>query len=338
MRRRLSAILLVALLAAPGTWLRTPPRPAIERPANGYWDLLLQPITVKADDIGEARLAGAWVLESEYPGFGGYSALVTLGDGLRLAGSDMGRMLVFAPPGNPPGRAVMDQFASRPQPDKHLVDIEGMTRDPVSGRIWVAYEGRNAIERFEPEMIGSGTVRPQAMAGWPGNTGPETLLRLTDGRFIVLSESRLGWLGGGHPALLFPGDPVEGGEPMPFVFETGEGFRPVDAAQLPDGRVAVLLRRFDWILPEFNTRVVIADPGEIRQDRPWRGRPIATIDRSGPSENYEGIAAEELAGGVVRLWLISDHNRSDIQRTQLLELHWGPNGKRPRGSPARPLD
>lgn len=336
--RRLIAIFLVALLAAPGTWLRSPPPPAVERPSPGGWDLVLEPLRIANPEVGEARIVGAWVLDSAYPGFGGYSALVSLGGGRLFAASDTGRMLAFAPPGSAPTAPEMERFADRWQPNKFLVDIEGMTREPDSGRIWIAYEGSNAIERFERDFTGAKRIRPAAMREWPGNTGPETLLRLADGRFLVISESRGGWFGGAHPALLFPSDPVEGAEPIRFAFDSSDGFRPVDAAELPDGRVALLLRRFDWLPPGFKTRVIVADPAKIREGAGWTGRSIAEISAGGPVENYEGIAAEPLADGAVRLWLISDDNRSVFQRSQLLELRWDPQREGPRGQPARPFD
>lgn len=322
--RRLIAIVVVALLAAPGTWLRSPPPPAVERTSPEGWSLVFQPLQVDQRQTGEARIAGGWVLESDYPGFGSYSALVTLGEGRLFAGSDTGGMLGFAAPGSRSERPQMGRFAGRRQPNKYLADIEGMTRDPVTGRVWVSYEGRNAIERFEPGFTGARQVRPVAMRDWPGNTGPETLLRLSDGRFLVLSEARSRWFGSEHPALLFPSDPVEGAAPIQFAFESSDGFRPVDAAELPDGRVALLMRRFDWLPPGFQTRVLIADPAEIRPGGRWTARTIAAIDMSGPAENYEGLAVEPLSGEAVRLWLISDANRSAIQRTQLLALDWRP--------------
>lgn len=339
--RRLIAILVVALLAAPGLWWRSPPPPppAIDRPVPAReWDLVLEPLALAGRSAGQADVVEAWALRSGYPGFGGYSSLARLGDGRLLAASDTGRMLAFAPPGAPPGPARMGPFAGRWEPNKFLVDIEAVTRDPVSGRIWVAYEGSNAIERFEPGLTDGKRLRPIAMHGWPGNSGPETLLRLADGRFLAISEGRAGWRGAAHPALLFPSDPVEGAEPIGFAFDAPDGFRPVDAAQLPDGRVLVLLRRFDWLPPGFKTRVLVADPAEIREGGTWHGQPIAAIQAPSPAENYEGLAVEPDTGGAVRLWLISDDNRSVFQRTQLLALRWHPDNKKARGNPARPAN
>lgn len=324
--RRLLAILLIAALAAPGLWWRSPPPPVYDPtlPSDG-WRLSLARLATPSATVGEAEVVGAWAMTSDYRGFGAYSTLTRLDNGRLLAASDTGRMLAFSPPGTPPSRPVMDFFAGRFEPNKYVVDIEAITRDPATGRLWAAYEGLNAIERFEADFTGAKRVRPAAMRAWPGNTGPEGLLRLADGRFLVVSEAHEGMFGGGFSALLFPSDPVEGAEPMRFEFVGPAGFRPVDAAQLPDGRVLILLRRFDWFPPGFENRIVVADPSEIRAGVTWRGREIAAIAAPLPTENYEGLAAEPLPSGAVRLWLISDDNRSVLQRTLLMELRWKPD-------------
>ena len=264
-------------------------------------------------------------MESDYPAFGAYSALVALDDRRLLAASDTGRMLVFSPPGAPPSRPNMGLFAGRFEPNKYLVDIEASTRDPATGRIWIAYEGRNAIERFDEGFANPVRVRPPAMRDWPSNTGPEGMLRLSDGRFIVLSEARSRFFGGDFAALLFPSDPVEGAVPIRFELSTADGFRPVDMAQAPGGKILILLRRFGWFPPGFENRILLADPEEIREGGVWSGRQIAAIARPTPTENYEGIATEPLSGGAVRIWLISDDNRSALQRTQLMALRWEPS-------------
>jgi hypothetical protein len=324
--RRLIAILLVALLAAPGTWVRSPPPPMPDvAPPDGRWPARFEPIDRVRAHAGETEIVGAWWVTSPYPGFGSFSALVSLGGDRLLAASDAGRMFAFSAPGAAQAPPRMDFFAGRSEPNKFLVDIEALTRNPRSGQIWAAYEGANSIERFGAGFRSTGLVRPAAMRGWPGNTGPETLLRLADGRFLVISEAHASWRGGPFTALLFPGDPVDGAEPVEFRFEGIGRLRPVDAAQLPDGRVLVLLRSFHVFPPGFENRIVVADPAEIAAGRVWRGREIAAIGAPLPSDNFEGLAITPAADGKIDLWLISDDNFSVIQRTLVLQLRWEPD-------------
>jgi hypothetical protein len=331
--RPIVAILLVALLAAPGTWVREPP----PGPPDYRQRMSLTPLPLPVRRAGALEVIGAWLLRSRHPGFGSFSAMVPLGDGRLLAASDTGHMAAFAEPGRPAAPPQLGWFAGRREPNKFLVDIEGMTRDPATGRIWVSYEGANAIERFERDFTGARCVSPAAMRGWPSNTGPETLVRLADGRFIVISEARADWSGNAHPALLFARDPVEGGEPTRFLFAAPAPFRPVDAALLPDGRVLILLRTWDWLPPGFRTRLVVADPAQIAPDGVWRGTEIARIEAPLPEDNYEGIAVEDAGGGAVDVWLVSDDNDSPWQRELLLHLRWPHAYEKARGIAAGPV-
>lgn len=318
--RRLLAIMAVALLAAPGTWWRAPP----PGPPNRTERINFVPLAVARDRVGAARLLGAWRLDSPYTGFGSFSAMVPLGNGRLLAASDTGRAIEFGEPGGPPQPVSIGWFAGRKQPNKYVVDIEAMTRDPKTGRLWVAYEGSNAIERLEPDFTGSRRAHPAGMRDWIGNTGPETMVRLSDGRFIVISEGRGGLSETGYPGLLFAGDPTDGGPATAFHLATRDGFRPVDAALLPDGRVLLLLRRLKWFPPGFASKLIVADPADIRAGQAWSGHEIATIAAPLPSENYEGLAVDEARGdgGAVDIWLISDDNLNPWQRTLLLHLRW----------------
>jgi hypothetical protein len=289
-----------------------------------------QPLTIRPLALPEngrlapgLTVAGVWRLDSSSEDFGGYSALLTLPGGELLALSDRGRLLRFSPPDMRPSTPRMRPIGAADDRDKRLFDIESATRDPASGAIWLGYEGRNAIRRFDAGLTAYREVRPVEMRRWPSNRGPESLLRLRDGRFIVLSEA----LGAGQPpfseGLLFPGDPIEGAAATVFRFAPPAGFRPTDIAQLPDGRVVILLRRLVLAWPPVSSRLVVADPRSIRSGEAWRWRALAEISAPLPNENYEGLAIEPRADGAVRLWLISDNNSSVLlQRTLLLALDW----------------
>lgn len=285
--------------------------------------------------MGQMRFLGAWELRSSNAHFHGYSALAFLGDGTLLALSDRGRKLLFPAPGRS-GVVAMGRFSAPAHgDDKRLADIEAVTRDPRTGRLWVAYEDSNLIERHEP---GGAVERadPAAMRNWPSNAGPEAMVRLEDGRFIVLSEGRVNWTGDETHGLLFPDDPVDGAEPVRFLFAPPQGSRPVDMAQLPDGRVLVLTRTIEWgFPPRFSSKLVIADPAQIAEGATWRGNVVAEIAAPLPTENYEGLALARGADGETIAWVISDDNQSIFQRTLLLKLAWRANEKA-RGSSRAP--
>jgi hypothetical protein len=321
----------VAVGLAP-VWVRSPrpPESSDERQV-----LNVTRLAVPAADPGEAEILGAWRLDSTNRHFGSYSALVALGDGSLLAASDSGRRLRFTPPGRRGAPPLFDFFADVEFGQKRAADIEAMTRDPATGRIWVAYEYTNRIERLDTRLQPEGRIAPPAMRSWGSNSGPEAMVRLADGRFVVLAEIG-SWFGRDSPGLLFPRDPLEGDAPIEFRFRPPNGFSPVDMALLPDGRVLVLLRELLWQLPPgFASKLVVADPAAIRAGTDWTGEEIAQIRAPLPSENYEGLAVEPGPEGSVVLWLISDDNNATFQETRLLKLAWRPNEKA-RGSPRAP--
>jgi hypothetical protein len=322
--RRLAPLTIVALGLAPGTWVRTPPTQfADERPL-----LLSTPLPLPDLGRSDLRVAGAWALSSTNHHFGGYSALAVLPDGNVLAVSDRGRRLGFTPPDRPGHVVSFDYLGTARSGAKAGVDSEALTFDPASGRLWVAYENRNMIVRYDARFRREAAVRPAAMHDWPLNSGPEAMVRLADGRFVVLAEGSPDWFDSDFPALLFPSDPVHGAAPERFRFKPPRGYRPVDAAALPDGRVLILLRRVHWTLPPgFTGKLMIADPATIRPRERWRAEPVADLAEPLPTDNFEGLAVEPGPQGSVILWLISDDNTSAFQRTLLLKLIWRPDAK-----------
>lgn len=327
-RRRLARLVLllgVAIGVAPGTWWRSPYG---GEHVDDRAILTVEPVPFPRGRFGEVTIAGAWRLSSPNSHFSSYSALLAMDDGTLLAVSDWGRMLKMTAPDSPHRTAPrFGYFATLEEGDKHFRDIEAVTRDPATGRIWGAYENSNLIERYDAGLRRAGRVAPAAMQGWPTNTGPESIVRLRDGRFVILSEGSTDWFAANLPALIFPGDPVEGAEPRAFRYRPPESYRPVDTALLPDGRVLILLRRLILGLPpRFESKLVVADPAEIRLGERWRGREIAHFAEPAPTDNYEGVAVGGRENGALVLWLISDDNKATFQRTLLLKLLWRPGG------------
>lgn len=321
MKRRLLALVAVAVLLAPGTWLRSPvPAPVTDA------GIEIHALRFGSTRLGALSVMGVWHLRSKHALFGSYSGLAALGEGRFLAASDRGATLRFAIGGGHPGSFALSRFgAGGPGelPDKHSVDIEALARDPATGRIWAAFEGSNAIERREADLSRPVRVRPRAMAQWSGNSGPEAMARLADGRFVVLGEGATGWMGKEFPGLVFRGDPTAGGEPLAFTFRAPDGFRPTDMAPLPDGRVLLLVRRIaiGW-RPYFETALLVADPGRIAAGQSWTGTELARFKPPFPADNFEGLAVDPAAGFPVVITMISDDNRAIYQRTLLLRFSW----------------
>ncbi len=314
MRRLLIVLLLCGL--APGLWLRTQlPRPNHDQRIA----MRMLPLADSCCQIGPFRLNAVWQLTSSNEYFGGYSGLVRIAPGRLVAFSDRGFFLDFPDPQPGISAVRIGSTISNAQKLKDNRDVEAASYDPVSRQLWLALEGRNAIARHGADLTRLAMIQPLAMKGWPLNKGPEAMVRLRDGRFIVLGEAFSGWNENSrHPALLFPGYPTAGAAPMAFTFAGAAGYRPTDMAQLPDGRVLVVMRRLLWPFPVRTAgRIVLADPDEIAPGRVWHSRQIASLDAPLPIDNFEAITIDQAADGTITVWLMSDDNDAASQRTLL---------------------
>jgi Esterase-like activity of phytase len=313
------AVLILGLGLLAGVWWRSEgPPPSREAKLA----LLPYPALPGCCETGPLKLIGAWQLKSPHEDFGGYSALVRVAPGRLLALSDRGFTLEFSEPG---ALALQPRFGAIVADTKALKanrDVEAATLDPDKGLMWIAQESRNAIERHR---LGSGREafrEISEMRDWSRNAGPEAMVRLRDGRFVVLCECNTGWFASGkHPALLFGSDPAAGGAAQAFTFAGIEGYRPTDMAAMPDGRVLILARRLTWPVPaRFAIKVLIADPAEITAGGVWQAHEIADLQDPWPIDNYEGLAIERMPGGKLIAWIISDENEAVSQRVLLLKV------------------
>ena len=331
----------VALGLAPGTVWRSDVRPIDPGAAIVFTPADIAP---DARRQGPLLLTGAWALSSMSRGLGGYSALIARSDGSLLAASDAGGLLAIERPGTRAMEARFLAITGSAERDKRDADAEAMAHDPASGRIWAAYEGSNAIEALTPDLAPIRRVEPAAMADWRSNSGPESFARLADGRFVAIAEVvRRGETY--HRGVVFSGDPTSAATTSErFRFAAPEGFRPVDMTQVPSGEVLVLLRRIDWGLPpRFVSAIVRLDPANLAAGTVWRPEAMLSLPRGMPNDNFEGIAATELADGTAEggavLWLVSDDNFSALQRSLLVRLLYSPpmqTREKAPGSPERP--
>jgi hypothetical protein len=290
--------------------------------------------------IGPLTFLNAWELGSGNNDFGGISALTALPDGRFIGLSDAGTVIGFGLEGD--DRTDRPFIAPLPTPingkTKYLDrDTEGITYDPASGRFWISYEGHHAIRRFTPALARTDAkVTPAPMRKWASNKGGETIVRMTDGRFIVLSES-FDMPDGGYMGLLFSGDPVEPGTQMvTFGYRPPTGYMPTDGTQLPDRRLLILNRSISF--PNgFAAKLVIVDPTAIKKDADVSGEVIVTLAAPLLIDNMEGITTTQENGRTI-IWMISDNNFNAWQRTLLMKFTLTEGTKKPEASPAPGFD
>lgn len=324
-RRLLLGLIIVGL--APSVWLSEGEPEQDLTPRLSY-----ERLEVQQSNIGNGvSIVSAFELSSPNSHFGSYSALALLPNNMLFTASDQGAYLRFSTAKllrakqQEEGEIPSPKFArlaGEEETDKTLVDIEAITADHGRGLLWFAYEGTNVIERRRSDLNGAKRVEPAAISDFSSNSGPEAMVRLKNGRFILLSEGHDSSVPT-HPAVYFDSDPVGGAVGVPFLFQPIPEYRPVDMAQLPDGRVLILHRRvIPGFIPSLASKIMIADPAEIAAGQTWYGKELAAIASPNPSDNYEGIAVYMRKDGAIGIWLITDDNQSRFQRTLLLNLRW----------------
>ncbi|RZI55220.1 MAG: esterase-like activity of phytase family protein, partial [Rubrivivax sp.] len=237
-------------------------------------------------------LAGARI-ESDDPLVGGFSALAARGRHFTLL-NDGGNFVRFDLGAGGGARGV--RFGELP--DGPGTGWEKRDRDSESlivgedGTMWVGFERANAVWRYAPGFArAEAWARPPTMRRWDANGGPESLVRLRDGRFVAFSEESR-WRGQpGLAAVLFAGDPAEAPRlAARFSYLPAPGFAVADAATLPNGDLIVLERR--WLLPlRFRSRLALVKPGALKPGALVRGIELGRIVAPWPTENYEGVVA-----------------------------------------------
>ncbi|QUL37220.1 esterase-like activity of phytase family protein [Erythrobacter sp. JK5] len=315
--RRLVATALVAALCAPTAWLRSEVRSG---PPNA---ITLEQLSGSRELSASGwSLEGIWHIDGEGLMFGGYSAMLPLGEDTLRAFSDRGTRFTFTEPDRASRVRTIARQPVETGRGHDLWDIESATRDPVTGNYWLGFENVHTVHRFTIASDAHGLRDLDREVDWKVNSGAEAMVRLADGRFVILPE-------GAAEGLVFATDPVEGAEAESFAFRNpAPGFAVTDMAQLPDGRVLLLMRNLDFGIggwPPFESKLVIGDPPRAGQEQPWS--PALALDLAGivPRENYEALALRPRADGSVTVWLMSDDNLAALQRTLLVKLRFDPS-------------
>ncbi len=267
------------------------------------------------------RFVAGWELESEDAEFGGISAL-SIGPEEMVMLTDKGATFQLPPAFDRPVlRAKLRPLPAGCANDRLKLDrdSESIARDPAGGNLWIGFEWRNAICRADAGLARALRVtRPIQMQDWPRTGGPEAMTRLADGRFVAIAER--GGSGARDSAMLvFDGDPTRpGAMAVERRYRPPRGYRPVDVAELADGSLLILHRRFRMPL-DFSSILSLVPRTALDSDAPISGRPLAVLNGPELTDNYEGLAVRQ-EGQRTFIWLVSDDNFVLTQKTYLLKF------------------
>lgn len=293
-------------------------------------DAVQIPLNDSAPDQTEAgalTYLGGLHLVSSDGRFGGFSGLGVSQDGRRMISiSDRGTSLSINISFDQNGKLIdadgfdlgtlsdLDGSALR---GKRWTDAEAMSPG-VEGEIIIAFERDHRLWRYDP---GTTTPRvlhpPEELSAMPENEGIEALTLLNDGRLLAISEGSprenftVGWVSraGGWDVL---------------TYRLGDGFRATGAATLPNGDVLVLER---YYTPRQGVRIRIkrVDHTTIRPGEEIVGRLVAELAPPLNVDNFEGIDVISGPDGKPVIFLISDDNFNNDQRTLLMAFRLNEN-------------
>lgn len=315
---RAGALALVLLLLA--TLIPPGPRPGEPGPSEAL--LIYTPVPFDAGDparrdVGQLRYLGGWSLSSPDARLGGLSGL-HVENGEAIAVSDTGMIARFPLPGaaeTPRIRFQPVEQGPGARRERRSRDSEGL--QVFGNQLWLSFERYNAVWRYDRETMRAQTgARPEAMRRWQGNnSGPEAIVRLADGRFLLIQEGR----DNGAPtseAALFAGDPaVPGTAAVRLTYRRVPGYRATDAALLPDGRVLILNRSL--ALLQLSAKLVVADVRGLGASGTIAGREVATLEAPLAVDNMEGVSVTQENGRTI-VWLVSDDDYMRLFRHSLL--------------------
>ncbi|WP_246148324.1 esterase-like activity of phytase family protein [Skermanella pratensis] len=281
-------------------------------------------------DVGTLIYRGGLALRDSDPDFGGLSGIVVEPDGRRfVAVSDRGNVVTgnldYDDAGDLAGvrgitvAPLLDIDGKQAKTNR--ADSEGLARLP-DGRWAVSFERWHRVELYSSHPDGPVTrplpklPRPPGIRSAEGNSGPEALAALPDGRMLVIeegSDDKAGfsraWLGG-----------AEGWESLSYRGRAP--YRPTDATFLPDGDLVVLERRAS-ILGGFGARIVRVPGASIEAGGELSGTELAVLEPPVTTDNFEGISAVSTPDGRTLLYVVSDDNLWGFQRTLLLMFELG---------------
>lgn len=288
--------------------------------------------------FGRLEWIGGFEVEAEDRDIGGFSSLAVLHGGASLLTiSDNSLMLAASirrdAAGRPVGladarvRGLTVAGANGPRP-VHDGDSESFDLLPGTSLAAVSFEVEPRV--YVGQFGTDGFIGPMAPVALPASTktlrrtkGLESLAAVPsssglDGTMVILAEraelhatteNQPGWLIGGT-------------KPVMFRVHRTDDYDLTDAKFGPDGRLYVL-ERFYSLLGGIGARIRRFDATDIAGGALLDGETIFEASLADQIDNMEGLSIWTNAAGDTIVSLISDNNRSILERTLYLEFRLG---------------
>lgn len=292
------------------------------------------PVPLNSEDPKQTRVdsleyVAGFVLDSPASEWGGYSGMVLAPDGSSLlAVSDVGHWLKLELKHDAAGR-LTGVGAARIEP---LLDEAGM---PVAGKEWsdaeeiarngdgsflVSFERRHRIWLYAavdgvPHGPPTTVPLPAEIGSLPENAGLEAIAADRSGQLTLVAE------GGADPEQGSSGWIGKEGSWTRFSIERADGFEPTSLASGPGSSPVLLERRYTEADGPAARISMIEPPLAPRTS----GFTLGVLRRPMTVDNFEALAIGAAPDGRAFIYLLSDDNQSDQQRTLLLQFRMSLN-------------
>ena len=295
------------------------------------------PVPLNPADPGQATVdsldyVAGFALDSAAPEWGGYSGMVLAPDGSSLvAVSDVGHWIKLALKQDAAGKLtgvgaarlepLLDE-AGKPVAGKEWSDAEAITLT-ADGHFVVSFERHHRLWRYAsvdgvPSGPASAIAVPPEVTALPENGGIETLAAVGSDGFVLIAESA----DVGQSSRLWIRVKERGDTWMAGTVDRSEGFEPTDVSEQPDAYSLLLERKYS---EAEGPAARISILGPLVADQPTFGaQHLAVLRRPLSVDNFEAIGQRMTAGGETFIYLLSDDNQSDSQRTLLLQFRMRP--------------
>jgi hypothetical protein len=296
----------------------------------------LNPNDPNQTTVGALEYVAGFALDSTAPEWGGYSGMVLAPDGRSLvAVSDVGHWIKLElkqdAAGNLTGvgaarlEPLLDE-AGKPVAGKEWSDAEEIAQAP-DGQFFVSFERHHRIWHYAsvagvPDGPAHAVSAPDAIKSLPENSGIEAMTVDGMGNLVIVAE------GAESSAVESRGWYIKGQESREFSVERSDGFEPTSLAHFlgPQFRVPEKVDHSLTILLE--RRYTEADGPAARISMLFpsffstriAGFTLATLRLPLSVDNFEGLAVRSAADDQAFVYILSDDNQSDKQRTLLLQF------------------
>src|SRR5882724_843659 len=295
----------------------------------------LNPSDPQQTAVGALEYVAGFALVSTAPEWGGYSGMVMAPDGSSLlAVSDVGHWIKLELKHDAAGKLIavgaarleplLDE-AGKPVEGKEWSDAEEITllsnriyAPEVERRFVVAFERHHRVWSYASvDGVPAGPAQPIAVPGavssLPQNSGLEAIKGSDRGELRLIAEGdpdpqwgSRGWWSG------------KDNDWTEFTVERSEGFEPTGLGQSDTSELLLLERRYTEADGPA-ARISLLTPTFTRPSR-LAGYTLAVLRRPLTVDNFEAMATRYGEKGALYIYLLSDDNQSDTQRTLLLQF------------------